>query len=197
MGKEGKHSFVFADIAGYSRLTELDGDEAAADLAIRFATEVAAVTADHGADLVKWIGDAVMLHADEASVAVHLALSVQDSLAQAGLPPVHAGVHTGPAIERAGDWWGCTVNVAARVGAAAAAGQVLISQATKREAGSIGFASVKALGPRRFKNISKPVRVYAVDAINEIAVKSPAVQLELSLPAPLLPPGVPVPVLGG
>ena len=56
------HTFLFADISGYSRLTEERGDDAAAEVAIGFAREVARMAAEHGAELVKNVGDAVIVH---------------------------------------------------------------------------------------------------------------------------------------
>ena len=54
------HTFLFADISGYSRLTEQHGDEAAAEMAISFAAAVERLAAAHGAEFVKTSGDAVM-----------------------------------------------------------------------------------------------------------------------------------------
>ena len=88
-----------------------------------------------------------------------------DLLAEFGedhaLPPIHVGAHTGPALRRAGDWWGATVNVAARVAEAAQAGQLLVTEATRLAAGRTTSAQLRALEPRRFKNIPLPVPVYA------------------------------------
>ena len=68
------------------------------------------------------------------------------------------GVHTGPALNRAGDWWGATVNLAARVAGAAEANQLLVTEATKLAAGHMASTRLSGLGARRFKNIPLPVR---------------------------------------
>jgi adenylate cyclase len=165
MAPQPLHTFLFADIAGYSLLTELHGDEAAADLAMRFVSSASAVAYEHGAEVVKGLGDAVMVHADDAGRAVQLAL---DLLREVGLddemPPLHAGLHTGPAVGRGGDWWGATVNVAARVAAVAGPGQVLVTEATRVSAGQTDSIRLRELGPLRLKNITLPVRVYAASA---------------------------------
>ena len=123
MAETPLHNFLFADISGYSRLSELGGDEVAADLAIRFASLAAEMAPEHGAEVVKRVGDAVMLHAESAS-----------SPDRAGAAPARGawfpapdprGDPFGPRGRRAGDWWGCTVNIAARVADAAGAGQLL------------------------------------------------------------------------
>ena len=74
-----------------------------------------------------------------------------------GFPPVRVGVHTGPAVTRGGDWYGTTVNVAARLCAAAGGGQVLASEAALEAAR--GLKEVD-LGERRLhwlKNVTEPV----------------------------------------
>jgi adenylate cyclase len=152
------HTFLFADISGYSALTEQDGDEAAAELAISFASEVSRLAAEHGAELVKTIGDAVEVHCLDAAEAIALGLRLQSDMV--GLPPLHIGIHTGPALERGGDWWGATVNVAARVTASAGAGQLLITEATKQAAGAPA-RTLHGLGPLAMKNISAPLWVYS------------------------------------
>jgi adenylate cyclase len=156
---EQLHTFLFADISGYSRWTEVEGDEAAAELALRFASEVSEIAAEHGAEVVKQVGDAVMLRGEIAAEVVRIGLRLTGDSDR--LPPVHAGIHTGVAIPREGDWWGTTVNVAARVAAAAAEGQLLITEATKSAARELGSARLKGLGVVHLKNITSPVRVYS------------------------------------
>jgi adenylate cyclase len=173
MAANTHHSFLFADICGYSRLTERDGDEAAADLAIRFASKVSSIVGDHGADVVKRVGDAVMIHAGDAAETVRLGLRLHDELHRELGVPIHVGVHTGPAVPRGGDWWGATVNVAARVADSAVAGELLITEATKLAAGELPGTQLRGLGPRRFKNITEPVRVYAAAPLVDPAAAAP------------------------
>jgi class 3 adenylate cyclase len=156
------HTFLFADIAGYSLLTELDGDEAAADLAMRFVSEASSIACDHGAEVVKALGDAVMVHADDADRAVRLALDLLTKLGRDQLMlPIHAGLHTGPAVGRMGDWWGATVNIAARLAAAAGPGQVLLTEATRAAAGemdSIRPARARPAAPEEHHPASQDLR---------------------------------------
>jgi adenylate cyclase len=157
------HTFLFADISGYSRLTEQSGDEAAAEVAIGFAREVARMAAEHGAEVVKQVGDAVIVHTTCAARAVELGLRLRGALGPSrALPQSHLGIHTGPAVRREGDWWGATVNVASRVADAAGPGELLITEATRLAVGACR-ARLSDLGPLRFRNISAPVSVYAAD----------------------------------
>jgi adenylate cyclase len=157
------HTFLFADISGYSRLTEERGDDAAAEVAIGFAREVARMAAEHGAEVVKNVGDAVIVHTTCAAQAVELGLRLHGAVRRSqALPQTHVGIHTGPAVRREGDWWGGTVNVASRVADAAKPGQLLITEATRLAVGACR-ARLSSLGPIRFRNISAPVNVYAAD----------------------------------
>jgi class 3 adenylate cyclase len=154
------HTFLFADISGYSRLSEEGGDEVAAELAIRFAEEAERIAHEHGAEVVKRVGDAVMLRCDCAAELVGVGLRLHEELG--GRTPIHVGIHTGRALARGGDWWGTTVNVASRVADAAEAGQLLITETTKRTAGDLGDARLAGLGTIHLRNINAPVRVYSV-----------------------------------
>src|SRR5829696_8231536 len=124
-------TFLFADLSGFTALTEAHGDEEAANLVTRFAAEVRATLPDYGAEQVKTIGDAVMIRADIPERAVRLAIAIVHDLGRRhGHPAVRAGVHTGPAVERDGDWFGAAVNLAARVSGAASGGEVLVTADT-------------------------------------------------------------------
>jgi adenylate cyclase len=101
-----------------------------------------------------------MLRCDCATELIKLGLRLHAELG--ARTPLHVGIHTGAALERSGDWWGATVNVAARVADAAEAGQLLITEATRAAAGELGDACLRGLGLRHFKNISSPFRVWAV-----------------------------------
>jgi adenylate cyclase len=165
------HTFMFADISGYSLLAELDGDEAAADVALAFADRASALAADHGAEVIKSLGDAVMVHARDAGAMVDLALDLlAECEADPALPPIHIGLHTGPAFRRANDWWGCTVNVAARVAAAATAGQLLLTNATKLSAGGMDSTRLLGLGSLSLKNIPAPVEVFAASRVEALTL---------------------------
>jgi adenylate cyclase len=156
------HTFMFADICGYSLLTEADGDDAAAEVAIHLLSEASSLAREHGAEVVKGLGDAVMVYADDAAQAIRMGLELLTAFGEdPDLPCIHVGVHTGPALNRAGDWWGGTVNLAARVAGTAEANQLLVTEATKKAAGDMASARLHELGTRTFKNIPLPIQVYA------------------------------------
>ena len=109
-------AICFLDITGYTRLTEERGDEAAAELAARLTPLVQRPAERHGGKVVKWLGDGVMFHFREPTGGVAAALEMVDAIAAAGLPPAHVGLDTGPVVFQGGDYFGRTVNLAARIG---------------------------------------------------------------------------------
>jgi len=129
-------TFVFADLAGYTALTEVRGDEAAARLAREFRRSMCVLSREFGATQVKSMGDGVMIWAPDPADAVALAARAVETVGtRPDLLPVRVGVHTGPAVMRGCDWYGSAVNVAARLAAQAEPNQALVSAATRTAAG--------------------------------------------------------------
>jgi len=159
---ERLHTFLFADLAGFSALTEAHGDERAAELVGDFCAQARELLAEHRAEEVKAIGDALMLRADDAADAVRLARRLIDDVGgRHGFPGIRVGVHTGPAVERDRDWFGATVNVASRVADLAEADEVLLTRATldAMEASPLDLP-VTARGRRRLRNVREPVELF-------------------------------------
>jgi adenylate cyclase len=155
-------TFLFADLSGFIALTEAHGDEQAADLVGGFCAAVRQLLAAHQAQEVKTIGDALMLRTADAAAAIRLGLCLVPEVgAQHGFPLVRVGMHTGSAVERAGDWFGATVNLAARVSAAAAGGEALLTAATKTAAGDVAGVELRERGRWSFRNVGGLVEVYA------------------------------------
>jgi adenylate cyclase len=152
------HTFLFTDLVGFTALTATRGDHGAADVALAFYARVRALLPEYRAEEVKTMGDALMLRCEEPAHAVRLGLRIVRELEDDPvLPPVRVGMHCGPAVEREGDWYGATVNVAARLCAAAGGGEVLVSDATRVAAGPLRKVE---LGERRLhwlKNVTDPV----------------------------------------
>jgi adenylate cyclase len=154
-------TFVFADIAGYTALTEAHGDADAAELAATFCREISQVAAASGGEVIKTIGDAVMVRHRDPSEAVVLGLTAaHEVIAGHGFPAVRVGMHHGPAIAREGDWFGATVNLAARVAAVAAGGEVLVTDAVRDSAGELEGVRFETRGEQRIRNVAAPVPLY-------------------------------------
>jgi adenylate cyclase len=83
------------------------------------------------------------------------------AIADAGLPPAHAGIATGPVVFQGGDYFGRTVNLAARIMERAQPGQVLVSQEVVDRVGADGVA-FEPIGAVELKGVSEPVPLHAV-----------------------------------
>lgn len=162
MTAEPHQTFLFADIAGFTALTEAHGDEEAAELAASFGRDVSGAVACHGGDHVKTIGDALMIRVREPTRAIELGLViVADLMARHGSPAVRVGMHHGTAVARSGDWFGAAVNLAARISGMAAGGEVLLSAATREAAGRVGGIRFDDRGRHRLRNVTQPVALFA------------------------------------
>ncbi|MDO3637222.1 adenylate/guanylate cyclase domain-containing protein [Mycolicibacterium sp. KC 300] len=153
---------AFLDLAGFTALTAVRGDQEAADLAEQFA---ALTTAALGPDdrLVKTLGDGLLLTSPTAPSALALVRRVIELCTHTNrFPVLRGGIHYGPIVQRHNDIYGHTVNLAARVAEAAVNGQILLTQEVAAAARDEGLTVTEG-GPTRFRNITAPVDVFALD----------------------------------
>ena len=165
LGEAGAHippervpAMCFLDLAGYTRLTEERGDQAAAALVESLAVLVRRSSRAHGGVPAKWLGDGVMFYFREPAGAVLAALQMVEQLPEAGLPPAHVGVAAGPVVTQGGDYFGRTVNLAARIASRAGAGQILVSEGVIQAPAPDGVHFVE-LGEVQLKGFARPVRL--------------------------------------
>jgi adenylate cyclase len=151
-------AMCFLDLVGYTRLTEEQGDQVAAALAEALAVLVGRSARQHGGVPVKWLGDGVMVHFREPAGAVLAALGLVAELPEAGLPPAHVGVAAGPVVVQGGDYFGRTVNLAARIAAHAGASRVLVNERVAESASPEGVAFV-GREEVRLEGFARPVRL--------------------------------------
>jgi len=153
-------AMVFLDLAGYTRLTEERGDDAAAELAASLARLVQGESRRFGGRPVKWLGDGVMFHFPDPGPGVLAALDMLEGIVDAGLPPAHVGVHAGPVVLQDGDYYGHTVIMASRIADYARQGEVLVTDAV-REASSGLNLSFSDIGAVELKGVAGVVRLHA------------------------------------
>jgi adenylate cyclase len=146
-------AICFLDITGYTRLTQERGDDAAAELASSVARLVERSSVRHGGKPIKWLGDGVMFYFPDCGPSVRSALEMVGGLASAGLPPAHVGLHAGPVLFQAGDYFGQTVNISARIADYARPGEVLVSRLVADGTHETGIA-FEAIGPVELKGVS-------------------------------------------
>ena len=153
----------FVDLAGFTALTEVHGDHAAVDLLDVFTGTAREAIARSGAEFVKSIGDAVMFAASTPAAGVDAVRQVFEACyASDVFPEPRAGLHHGPVVARDGDYFGATVNLAARVASRAGSGQALATTEVARAATTAGVDTV-ALGIFRLRNVLDPVDLWAME----------------------------------
>ena len=118
-------AIAFADLAGYTRLTEELGDEEAVSTVERFVEQVELSLPDE-ARIIKTIGDEVMVVGSDPAALLDWAVAFQEDFTRRPLPRI--GIHYGETLYRDGDYYGREVNQASRVAARAAGGEVLATR---------------------------------------------------------------------
>lgn len=156
-------TIAFVDLAGFTALTEAHGDDAAVDLVDAFTALAAKTVEAAGAELVKTVGDTVMLAAPDPGTAIDAVRRLFEACyATDSFPEPRAGLHHGPVVGRGGDYFGATVNLAARVASRAGSGQALATAAVADAARHAGIDAVD-LGAQTFRNVLDPVEVWAME----------------------------------
>jgi adenylate cyclase len=151
---------AFADLVGFTRLGESVPPEELEQLANRLANAAREVTVPP-VRFVKTIGDAVMLVSTETSALLDAMLALVSATdADEELPQLRVGVAYGPAVSRAGDWFGSPVNLASRVTSAARPGSVLVAQAAYEQIAEDDRFIWSFARARRLKGIKDDVKLY-------------------------------------
>jgi adenylate cyclase len=158
---EQEPAICFLDITGFTRLTQERGDRAAADLAERLNRLVKRASVQRGGRPVKWLGDGVMCFFPDPGPGVVAALEMVDGITEAGLPPAHVGLHAGPIVIQEGDYYGQTVNLAARIGDYARPGEVLVSETVFEAARKTDGVRFTDIGAVELKGVSGTVQLHA------------------------------------
>ena len=168
-GQPGIHTFLIADIRGYSRYTDEFGAEAAAGLTAQFVDLVTEGVETHGGEVVEFRGDEALAVFASARQAIRCAIDLQgrfDEEAETDhdLPlRVGIGIDSGEAVKlAAGGFRGAALNVAARLCARAHGGEVIVTEATYRLAGRMEGLRFSDRGRVHLKNISDPIHILQV-----------------------------------
>jgi class 3 adenylate cyclase len=170
VSSDAEATFLFADIAGFTALTEAHGDEQAVQLVEDFAHVVQAELPRVDGEYVKTVGDALMLRVPDPADAVRLGLWItRDAMRGHHAPSVRVGGNYGSAIERSGDYFGTTINVAARVSALAAGGEILVTGHTAALAPDLEGVLYESRGRQRLRNVAEPIEIFAVVRVDENA----------------------------
>jgi adenylate cyclase len=158
--EEGRMRVViaFADLAGYTRLTEERGDEEAVGVVERFVDAVQR-SLPIDARVIKTLGDEVMVVGADAVGLTRWAVGFQAGAATGG-PAPRIGIHTGEALYRDGDYYGRDVNQAARVVARAAGGEVLVTRQVVQSAKGGDGLRFELIGEIGLKGFTEPIELF-------------------------------------
>jgi class 3 adenylate cyclase len=160
-------TFLFADIRDYTAFVEQHGDARAREVIAGFRKLVRAQLSLTGGGEVKTEGDSFYLVFNTAGQALRCGIAIMNEASRQDRPggplPVGIGVHAGEPVPLEGQYVGSAVNIAARLGAAALAGELLISDTVR------GLLRTSALPPLvertdlQLKGVQDPPRAYAAD----------------------------------
>lgn len=154
---------MFADLSGFTPLTAAMGDDAAAEVLVRFANGVRRLTSEHDGRVVKQIGDAFMLVFDDVTNAVLCGVGILEwCSSETHFPAVHIGGHAGEVLFREGDFVGGVVNLAARIASSTQPTQFLVTDVMLEAAELPSTIPVVPLGRRRLKGLHDPIALTAV-----------------------------------
>jgi adenylate cyclase len=154
-------AIAFLDLTGYTALAEEHGDEAAAELAAGLAGVVNQAAREYGGRPVKWLGDGVMFHFTDPARAVVGGLELIEQTESAVSVPARMGINAGAVVAQEGDYFGRTVNVAARIADYARPHEVLVSEEARRSADAADVR-FELIGDVPLKGVSRSVRLHRV-----------------------------------
>jgi class 3 adenylate cyclase/TolB-like protein/Tfp pilus assembly protein PilF len=161
-------AIMFTDMVGYSALTQRD-ETLALDLLSEHNQLIRGVLAAHLGREIKTVGDAFLVEFDSALDAVRCAIKIQSDIAGRNAAvntepiSIRVGIHLGDVVYREGDVFGDGVNIAARVQSSAGADEILMSEDVARQVANKIEPKLIDLGIAELKNISQPVRLFAVE----------------------------------
>jgi adenylate cyclase len=170
MSEDPPQAVMFADLAGFTALTEAHGDHHAVDAAQRFLALAQGCLSDD-ARVVKTIGDAVMIVSIDVTLGLDIAMSLIRQIEhETQFPGVRVGMHVGPVVDVDGDVFGATVNVAARLTARAHVGQLVATSPFAELANGSDHLTVIAMGPTHLKHVAEPIELFAIEHVDRHGV---------------------------
>jgi adenylate cyclase len=152
---------AFADLVGFTRLGEELTAEALEKVAERL-ERMADETIVTGVRLVKTLGDAVMLVSEDPAPLLEVCFSLVAAAEAEGedFPQLRAGIASGPAVSRAGDWFGRPVNLASRVTTVARPGSILATEEVHDALAGTDGVDWSFVGPRKLKGVPDEVKLF-------------------------------------
>jgi class 3 adenylate cyclase len=161
----GLRTILFTDLVDHTQMMTRLGDEKGRDVLREHERITRDVLKEHGGNEVKTMGDGFMASFGSVTKAVECAIALQRAFA-AGTSgekiAIRIGLNTGEPIEEEGDLFGSTVIIAARIAAAAGAGEIFVSDVIRQLVPGKGFL-FNDQGEHALKGFEDPVRIYEVN----------------------------------
>ena len=153
-------AIMFTDIVGYTKL--MGEDEAKALSVLRANREIqTSLIKDYNGRFIKEIGDGTLSSFDSSTQAVSCAIAIQLAAISQNIP-LRIGIHQGEIIEENDDVFGDGVNVASRLEKLGIAGSIILTGKVQQEIENKNLRTIN-LGKHEFRNVSRPVQVFALD----------------------------------
>jgi adenylate cyclase len=149
-------AFLFCDLKDFTAFAQSEGDGAAVSAIDRFADRVAHERGEQFR-MMKALGDGFMLAYGDAGTAVAAGARIIKSMREPSLPGVHASVHHGPAIAREGDYFGSSVNLAARLLGAAGRDELVATRPVVDRCDDFAW---EPAGARKVRGVAEPVDIF-------------------------------------
>jgi adenylate cyclase len=157
-------AIAFADLAGYTRFTEEEGEEEALSSVERFVERVTQ-TLPEDARVVKTIGDEVMVVGTDVDALVDWAVGFQETVEER--PEPRLGINYGSTLYRDGDYFGREVNLASRVVARARGGEVLVTDSVVEAVSAAARLRFEPIGDVKLKGFDEPRQLCRASAREE------------------------------
>jgi class 3 adenylate cyclase len=155
-------TILFVDLALFSSLADVHGDEEAMRVIDRFDQCVREYSLKHDGHLVKQIGDEFMLVFGDAARAVRFAIDLHETMSRIErFVALRTGIHSGSVLYRIGDYFGNAVNVAARIASMAMPNAILVTEPVAKTAANDGI-DVEEIGARSLRGMEEPLALYRV-----------------------------------
>ncbi|MEZ4686095.1 MAG: adenylate/guanylate cyclase domain-containing protein [Bacteroidia bacterium] len=160
-GIRKRATILFADIAGYTAMMQEDEEKGLKTLQ-RFREALERIVPEHNGTIIQFFGDGCLLAFDHAKAGVSCAIALQSEFQYRADIPVRLGLHEGEVLFRDNNAFGDAVNVTSRIESIGVPGAVLVSKVLVAQLFDGSFRW-KSLGAFEFKNIKKPMEVFALD----------------------------------
>ena len=155
-------TFLIADLAGYTALTEAHGNHHAAEVIQRY-MQLSDAILTPSVRRVERVGDELLIVADSPGEAVGAAIRLRELIDQEPrFPAIRCGIHRGLTVVRETAYFSGALNLTARVASHARPGQILCTDRVAHTVAKLLDVAYQPLGSVRFKNVPEPVQIFEV-----------------------------------